>query len=330
MEKGKRFWTGILILIMASAQMMTALAAEHVISGVSIRVSSKLEPGTTLPEVGYGSGTASDGEILISSSTDKYTIDRAEWVTSTSRTMEVGDRPELKVWLQAGSDYYFKGSYRSSNVTVKSGDFVSAKREDEDTLVVRLKVNAIKGNFTAPEDAYWKNNAKGTAQWKKPEDGGTGKYEVMLRRGSSKVYTTETTSTSYNFYPYMTAEGTYSFRVRSIAKTSKDEDYGKNSEWIESDEIYIAKEDVSDGTGKPDAGSNQPTGNTRVGWQYLDNYWYYYYPDGTCQKDSWLKIQDKWYLFQNDGKMLKGWQKKGNYTYIVYCLKVEGRAFPAW
>lgn len=317
MARGKWLWAVSLTVMLTVSQMMTALAAEHVISGVTIRVSSKLEPGTSLPDIGVESGTAQEGDVTVSCSTDRYTIDRAEWVTSTSRTMEVGDRPEMKVWLKAGSDYYFKGSYRSSNVTVRSGDFVSAKREDEDTLVVRLKVLAIEGNFGVPQEAYWKNNAKGTAQWKKPDDGGTGKYEVVLRKGSTKVHTVETTSTSYNFYPYMTVEGTYTFRVRSIAKTSKDEDYGKKSEWLESDEIYIAKEDVSDGAGRADAANVQPTGNTRVGWQYLNDYWYYYYPDGTYQKDSWLKVRDKWYLFQNEGKMLKGWQKKGNHTYLL-------------
>ena len=32
----------------------------------------------------------------------------------------------------------------------------------------------------------------------------------------------------------MTQVGTYTFRVRTIAKTSKQDDYGKNSEWVES------------------------------------------------------------------------------------------------
>lgn len=300
---GRRWlWTGILAAALAAAGLMTAAAAEHVVSSVTIRVSSKLEPGDTLPEIGVDSGTAEEGNISISCSTDKYTIDRAEWVTSTSKDMKVGDQPEMKVWLTAGADYYFKGSYRSSNVTIKSGSFVSAKREDADTLVVRLRVNAIKGDFSAPEDAYWKDNARGTARWEKPDSGDTGKYEVVLRRGSAKVHTVETTATSYNFYPYMTVEGTYSFRVRTIAKSSKDESYGKKSDWVESDELYIAKEDVSDGSGRTDMVSSSPTGNTQTGWQYRNDYWYYYYPDGSYQKDSWLKVNGWWYLFQSDGK----------------------------
>ncbi len=317
MGSRKWLWISVLAAALAASGMMTAAAEEHVVSSVTIRVSSKLEPGDTLPEIGVGSTSAEEGDISISCSTDKYTIDRAEWVTSTSKEMKVGDQPEMKVWLTAGTNYYFKGSYRASNVSVKSGSFVSAKREDADTLQVRLRVNAIKGDFTAPDNAYWKENTKGTARWERPDSGDSGKYEVVLRRGSSKVHTVETTATSYNFYPYMTTEGTYSFRVRTIAKSSKDESYGKSSDWVESDELYIAKEDVSDGSGRTDGTSNSPTGNTRTGWQMSDNYWYYYYPDGSYQKDSWLKVNDKWYLFQNDGKMLRGWQKKGNHTYFL-------------
>lgn len=317
MGSRKWLWISVLAAALAASGMMTAAAEEHVVSSVTIRVSSKLEPGDTLPEIGVGSTSAEEGDISISCSTDKYTIDRAEWVTSTSKEMKVGDQPEMKVWLTAGTNYYFKGSYRASNVSVKSSSFVSAKREDADTLQVRLRVNAIKGDFTAPDNAYWKENTKGTARWERPDSGDSGKYEVVLRRGSSKVHTVETTATSYNFYPYMTTEGTYSFRVRTIAKSSKDESYGKSSDWVESDELYIAKEDVSDGSGRTDGTSSSPTGNTRTGWQMSDNYWYYYYPDGSYQKDSWLKVNDKWYLFQNDGKMLRGWQKKGNHTYFL-------------
>ena len=316
MKKRKWIWTTALAAILMSVSIMTAAAADRVITSVTIRVNSKLEPGSTLPDIGLDSGSVESGEISVSSSTNRYTVDRAEWVTSTSRTIEVGDRPEMKVWLRAGSEDYFKGTYRSSNVSVKSGDFVSAKREDSDTLMVRIRVQAVKGNFAPPEDAYWKDNARGMARWEKPEDGDSGKYEVVLRRGSAKVHTVETTGTSYNFYPYMTTAGTYSFRVRTIAKTSADENYGKSSDWIESDELYIAKEDVSDGSGRTDV-TVGPTGNTLVGWQYQDNEWYYYYPDGTCQLDSWLNVNDRWYLFQADGKMLKGWQNRDGKTYFL-------------
>ncbi len=219
----------------------------------------------------------------------------------------------MKVWLRAGSEDYFKGTYRSSNVSVKSGDFVSAKREDSDTLMVRIRVQAVKGNFAPPEDAYWKDNARGIARWEKPEDGDSGKYEVVLRRGSAKVHTVETTGTSYNFYPYMTTAGTYSFRVRTIAKTSADENYGKSSDWIESDELYIAQESVSNGSGRVDYNNENSAGNQAsgaVGWIQEQGRWWYRYPDGSFPKDSWIFVGDVWYLFDKDGWMLTGWQEK--------------------
>ena len=59
--------------------------------------------------------------------------------------------------------------------------------------------------------------------------------------------------TSFNFYPWMTKAGTYSFKVRAVPKTG--DDYASKSSWTESDEIYIAQEDVSDGSGQVDPGS---------------------------------------------------------------------------
>lgn len=330
MFMGKKGWlyAAILAAVLAAAGATCALAAEHVISSVKISIETKLEPGDTLPDIQIGTG-AGDGDISISVSSGNYYISDAKWTTSTNKELKVGDKPEMKVWLSAGDNYYFKGSYRSSNVTVRRGTFVSASRDGQDTLVVRLRVNAVEGNFEPPEDVYWKDNSRGTARWEAPESGGTGKYEVELRRGSSKIHSLETTSRSYNFYPYMTTVGTYTFRVRTIAKTTKEGDYGKKSEWVESDEMYLAKEDVSDGSGRTDAYavSPSPIGNINVGWRYVDNYWYYYYPDGSCQKDSWLKVNDKWYLFQSDGKMLRGWQRKGNQTYL---LGDDGAMMTGW
>lgn len=318
----------VLALGISSAAMMTSFAADKTISSVSLRVESELEPGDTLPEISYTNGSSSadvgDGAICIVNTSTKYSIAEVEWITSTSKTMDVGDQPTMKVRLTpetvGNDDYYFKGTYRSSNVSVKNdGTFMSASKDDGD-LIVKLKVDPIKGDFPAPEGAYWKDNSKGTARWEEPDDGGTGRYEVVLRRGSTKIKTVEVTGHSYNFYPYMTKKGTYTFRVRTIAKTNKEEDYGKNSDWVESDEIYLAEEDVSDGSGQNDdttTAVSNPGGNYRVGWMNHDNGWYYYYPDGSCQKDSWLKVNDKWYLFGNDGRMLTGWQNRNGQTYYL-------------
>lgn len=317
-------WLSSVILVAVFATTMTMSSFAGTISSVSIRISSEILPGDTLPEIEIDDGSSTsalEGGLVVSTDSDRYHISEAKWTTSTSRTMDVGDTPELRVWLtptnkDSDDDNYFRGTYRSSNVSVRGGKYVSASKSG-DELVVKLRVNAIEGDFYPPEEAYWRDNSRGTARWTKPESGGSGRYEVVLRRGSSRVHSLETTSTSFNFYPYMTSAGTYSFRVRTIPRTSKEEDYGKKSEWIESEEIYIAREDVSDGSGRTDGGGGGPTGNTRVGWQLVDGYWYYYYPDGNCHKNGWLYVGDKWYLFQSEGRMLKGWQMVGGNHFFL-------------
>ena len=133
--------------------------------------------------------------------------------------------------------------------------------------------------------------------------------------------------TSYNFYPYMTKKGTYKYRVRAVPYTEAQKKYGTKSEWLESDEIYIDEESVSDGTGQVD-GNGQQTGSTgTVGWILSDGIWYYRYPDGSYEKDGWLKLKDKWYLFDRDGRMLTGWQEKGG---LRYFLCDSGEMYTGW
>jgi len=331
MNKNSRWGISILLAAVISSVMIFPGFA-GVISSVTVTVNSELNPGDKLPNISIdnsGSTSVDEGDIVVSVSTDRYYIADAEWITSTSRTMEVGDQPQMKVTLTPvdTNEDYFKGTYRSSNVSVKKGTFVSASKKN-DSLIVKLKTKAIKGTFAEPEEACWKDNSKGTAKWSKPSEGGTGYYEVALRRGSSSVHKIETSSTSYNFYPYMTSAGTYSFRVRTIAKTSTEEQYGTKSEWVESGEIYIAKEDVSDGSGQSSSGqSSSDTSTTTAGWRYLNSAWYYYYPDGTYAKNNWAYISESWFLFGEDGKMLTGWQTKSGYT---YCLADNGNMSTGW
>lgn len=61
----------------------------------------------------------------------------------------MGYQPELKIRLEVtDSDYAFKGTYRSSNVTVKGAEFVSASKSSGD-LVIKAKLKPIKGTFEA-------------------------------------------------------------------------------------------------------------------------------------------------------------------------------------
>ena len=90
----------------------------------------------------------------------------------------------------------------------------------------------------------------GQAKWEKP-DNTSGYYEVQLYRGKSKVYSvSQTSAVQYNFYPYMTKTGEYTFKVRTVPGTDSQKKYGGKSEWIESGELSITDRYVSDGKGQ--------------------------------------------------------------------------------
>lgn len=332
MEWPKSLSCAAAVIFLSMFGTLTSQASGRVISSVTLKVASGLEPGFELPGIDYGSSevSAEDGEVVVGVSGSKYYVADAEWVGSSNEVVSVGDTPQMKVRLSPSDsdDYYFRGSYRSSNVTIRGGELIKTSVSGDD-LYIWLRVNAVKGDFDPPSDAYWKSGAKGIAQWDEPEENGTGRYEVSLKRGSSSIATVKTDYTSYDFYPYMTAEGRYKFRVRTIARTNSQEDYGENSDWTDSDEIYITAEDVSDGSGqRGDTLSSQDcvqevsagmpaVSSASAGWVQSAGYWYYRYPDGTYQKDGWQKIDGNWYLFQNDGKMLTGWQFWKEHYYLL-------------
>ena len=335
--KLKKLLSAVIATALLAASMAVPAFASSTVSSVKINVSVDFQAGDRLPDIDYAySGDGSGGGTYVWVNSDKYEVTDATWVTSTKHDIAVGEEPKMKVKLETtSSDYKFSGTYRSSNVHVSGGTFVSASKSSS-TLTVTLKVKAIKGTYDAPSDAYWKDsnsNSKsslGKAKWsydtyrndddEDDEDGAgtSGYYDIYLYKGSTVVHKVEEyKGTSYNFYPYMTKKGTYKFKVRSVPHTSSEKKYGKHSEWTESDEQYIAEEDVSDGSGQTNnnGGGSSTPGN--VGWVQSNTVWYYKYPDGTYQKNSWLKVNDKWYLFDNEGKMLTGWQTKNGYSYFL-------------
>lgn len=307
-----------------------AFAASKTISSVTIHVGlEELESGETLPSESSFSTSEASGNYVYTNN-DRYEVSDFEWITSDSKEMTIGYEPKMRVTLHAtnSDEYAFKGGYQSSNVTIKGGTYVSASRDGSDFLKVTLKFRPIKGTYTSPEDAYWRESGYGGARWKAVEHSSDA-YDVYLYRGSSVVKKLEAyKGTSYNFYPYMTKAGTYSFKVRTVPYTESEKKYGKKSDWTESDEIYLPEEKVSDGSGQE---SGTPGGGTagtgQVGWIKDGDTWYFRYPDGSYQKNNWAKINDKWYLFDNSGKMLTGWQQRNN---LWYYLNDQGAMLTGW
>lgn len=315
---------------MMSAMPLTSLAKTSyaAISSVSIRVGTDCKAGDYLPSrptAVEGTTETQEGTYAAVNST-KYTIDDVDWVSSkdTDNVLKVGAEPKMIITLRSSyysvgdREYIFKGGYSSSNVSIKGGTFVRAQvKNSGDTLEVTVSLKGIGGDFPTPTQAEWTGSGFGKARWGYEDEAdrraSSGYYDVSLLRGSSVVKKLEAhQGTSYDFYPYMTKAGSYSIKVRAVAGTEAQKKYGDKSDWVQSDEIYIDKEHVSDGTGQ-----NENSNSGQVGWIQNGSIWYYRYPDGSYQKNSWAKINDKWYLFDTDGKMLTGWQMKNNRYYFL-------------
>ncbi|MFR5601904.1 MAG: hypothetical protein ACLTKI_05910 [Lachnospiraceae bacterium] len=179
-----------------------------------------------------------------------------------------------------------------------------------------LKTKPLKGQYDPPTEAYWRESGWGNARWDAP-DVGSGYYDVHLYRGNSLMKKLEAyRGTSYNFYPYMTKAGTYTFKVRTAPKPNSTLSSSSKSEWVESDEIYLDREDVSDGSGQT-SDNNNGSGTNKVGWISNGGTWFYRYPDGSYVKNDWCNIGGTWYWFNGNGAMATGWQHiNGSWYYL--------------
>ena len=316
----------MLCLALTAGTLMTAMPVQVLaasdykyITSVSLKVSIDLDSGDEVNSGDSLGTSSSDSGSKVYSSSSKYEVASAEW--TNDKEVGIGDTPKITVWLEPNTssssayEYRFRSSYSSNNVSISGGTFVSATKSGSDLKVV-LRATGIKGTYEPPEDAEW-GSSKGRARWEAGENS-SGYYDVYLYRGSSVVKKLEDyKGTSYNFYPYMTKEGDYSFKVRTVPHTDEEKKYGKKSEWTEAGDLYIDEDEVSDGSGQDNGGSTPSGGNTDVGWRKEGDYWYFRYPDGNLQKNGWLKWNDKWYLYDTSGRMLTGWQQTGGYWYYM-------------
>lgn len=340
---------------------MPAFANVKAITGLTISASHTLEAGDVLSaaEIEFEGGT--EGDVIISQSSDLCEIASVKLTGSGSgKTLSVGDKITATVVLCPIDEdtHTFKGSYTKSSIKISGGTFVSSSVSNG-LLTVKFTLKPISGPLNAPIKLNWngtsskssssgvviselgpagekssssssKSSSKtttkkediGKAAWSAPT-GSSGYYDVYLYRGSTIVKKfTELKATSVDFYPYMTKKGSYYFKVRTVPVTEEQKKYATRSEWAESDEYYLDEENVSDGTG-----SGALTDTKTIGWVKSGSTWYYRYPDGNLKKDGWEKIDGKWYLFDKEGKMLTGKQTTASGTYY---MSAQGSMQTGW
>lgn len=324
----KKSWIERAAAMLLMTAMLVTLCVQPVfattsISSVSITLDLSLTDGASLPDLETGYIGETGPEVKISESAH-YDITNATW-SKNVKSVELGETYSLKVTLEAKDDYVFKSSYSSSKITVKGGTFVSARRgKSNEELVVTVKSKPVEGTLETPTNVEWKstnsrNSKFGYAAW---DAVGSAAYDVQLYRNNKVVHKVSGLKRlTYNFYPYMTKEGDYSFRVRAVPVDSDMKAYAEKSDWEYSDEMYVDEDEVSDGTGQEvgvnSDGTPNVTDSTQVGWIASNGKWYFRYPDGTYLRDAWGLIGDIWYLFDSNGMMLTGWQNRNGHYYYM-------------
>ena len=298
--------------LLAASMSMTAWASEkEKISNVKINLTGE-EP-LAGEDIGSISATVSSSAYYeIASSDDVYYTNEDDDIWERGTTPVV--RVELTAKTVGDKEYYFSSMSKSKiSISGMHGEYKSSKVMDGgSTLRVDIRLRKVAGDLTDIEENYWDGK---TAVWTEIDD--ADKYEVKLYRGTRTVTTVTTTGHRYNFYPYMTSVGDYSFKVRAISNSD-----GEKSAWTElSDEFYISSGNVYTGSGvgtNPGGGSGTPgnsagpgagTGNT--GWNQNQLGWWYMMADGNPVRANWLLVDNNWYYFDGNGYMTTGLQLVG-------------------
>ena len=189
-------------VLVCSFAAMPVYAANKTISSVGLKVNTDLDIGDKTDTLSINYGGNSGGDINVYTASDRFNVVDAE-ITSGKKRLNIGDEIKLKITLEPASDYSFKGTYSSSNISVTGGKYLSSSKKDGD-LVVAVKLNPIKGTYEQPEDVEWKDSGIGIAKWDEPS-GTSGYYELILLRGSTQVTKVENyKGNSYSFRNDMT------------------------------------------------------------------------------------------------------------------------------
>ncbi len=273
---------------------ITALAATGTqISSVSLYISSEIEAGE------------SGSDVTVTSSSSKFSIDDVEVTNKPDEEWKDGNKPKLKVTLEAEDDYYFASGFSKSSVSLSGSDgTVSSVSRSSSELIVYITLDALEDDESDHELAVsnleW-DEENGKGYWDECED--ANKYEVRLYRGSNAVTSVLTTTyTSYDFSSYMTNSGNYSFKVRGVYNSSN------KGSWEESDSWYVSADVAEEISSKSPSGVSGPGSSTGAGaWLKDSTGWWYCNADKSYTINNWQYINDCWYYFNKSGYMVTGW-----------------------
>lgn len=211
--------------------------------------------------------------------------------------------PVVKIFLSAHDDYYFNIT-KASQIKLSKCKYKTAARQDSSTtLVVTVELTEIKKTVGDIEELNLEDNGKAT--WGEVYNAGS--YEVRVLRNNSRVGSLTVDITSCDISPYLTREGSYSYKVRAIHKA----DQSVKGRWIESNSISVDEDRAK--ANREAAEAAESAGE----WIADRGSWKFRLPDGTFVANAWRRINKQWYYFLPDSHIARGWtQVEGAWYYF--------------
>ena len=277
--------------------------AETRISTVYLEIDSQIQVGDT------------DSDVTVTADSSAYDVDDVEVTNEPDENdeeWEEGDKPRLKVIVQAEDDYYFPSGFSKSSVELDGSDgTVTSVDRSSDELEIYITLDALDED----EEDYdldvlgleW-DQSSGIAYWDECED--ARRYEVRLYRdGSAATSILTSYDSQYDFFSYLSHAGTYTFRVRAVYSSSVKGDWEESEEW-----------DVMSGSSGAIGSFFSPTpslpantapasdaASSQGAWLKDDTGWWYCNADKSYTTNDWQFIGGSWYYFDESGYMVTGW-----------------------
>lgn len=301
MYSWKKVWgMGLALSLVAGLMTISSFAASRKkINSVTVNVESHIELGSK-----HG-----DEEIEIETRGKNYSYDYYEIENFGSDWWD-DDVPEITIYLKADEGYFFALT-KASSLKLTGATYVKASKQDSsETLALRVKLPSMTERL-GPETEV-ELSTSGLATW--GEVDGAGSYELRLYRNGTRIGMS-CQSTDQLFYDYtnlISKPGSYQVKVRAVNKQNS----SNKGEWMESEAVTISDELAA--IRSETAGRLPIKGE----WKSEENRLWYEHEDGTYTRNNWEMIDEKWYLFDENGYVRTGWVEWEGEQY--YCKDETG------
>lgn len=322
--QGRAVRAGISLLTVLALTVGAAVpgwgADSSVIESLSVTFTTKFGEQEEIPdpEISISGTGCTLGDIQFRTEYDKW---------------KPGKKVRVELTVLADEGKIFPTSISRSKCKVKGAEFVSAKALEDDVLQVKVDYRPVTvlGNTS---EAGWSSSRR-RAVWK-PVDYAPG-YSLVLY-GNDKVVKrmTVTGANSVNLSEFMDdVDKTYYYEVKAIPVTSDEKKYLKEGDFVTSSDQEFDADDweswnkgSSGGSGGPggstggpgnssgsSGSSGGPGAGTGDGGAIRGNN--YILPDGRAAVNTWKKVSNHWYYFDQSGMMTRGWQNINGFWYYM-------------